>query len=147
MLQRLEFILEVDEISLLADILVMMIVPDENGFSDDLLVYQKNPSNELNGMIVGALNPIAKVCGHTTSGNKKKELVYAIISVPKISSQQYENVLDMIIQCWFMKPLPKIEAFKIGSSNDTSILEVVKEIVALDENISVHVNPMEMGLV
>jgi len=51
------------------------------------------------------------------------------------------------MQCWFTKPLPKIEAFKIGSTNETSILEAVKEIASLDDNISAHMNPMEMGLV
>ena len=37
MLQRPEFILEVDEISLLPDTLGMMIVPEGEGLSDDLL--------------------------------------------------------------------------------------------------------------
>ena len=147
MLQRPEFILEVDEISLLTDTLGMMIVPEGEGLSDDLLAYQNLSFDELNGMIVNVLTPIAKAYGHTTSGKKKKELIDAIISGPKIRSQQYENVLDMIMQCWFMKPLPKIEAFKIGSTNETSILEAVKELASYDENISVHMNPMEMGLV
>ena len=147
MLRRPEFILEVDEIALLTDMLGMMIVPEGEGLSDDLLAYQNSSFDELNKMTVSVLTPIAKAYGHTTSGKKKKEIIDAIISGPKIRSQQYENVLDMIMQCWFMKPLPKIEAFKIGSTNETSILEAVKEIASLDDNISVHMNSMKMGLV
>ena len=61
-----------DEISLLTDTLGMMIVPEGEGLSDDLLAYQNVSFDELNGMIVNVLTPIAKAYGHTTSGKKKK---------------------------------------------------------------------------
>ena len=45
------------------------------------------------------------------------------------------------MQCRFMKPPPKKEAFKIGSTNETSIFKAVEEVVSLDESISVYLNP------
>jgi len=68
MLQRPEFILEVDEIVLLTDTLGMMIMPEGEGLSGDLLAYQNNSFDELNGMTVNALTPIAKAYGHAISG-------------------------------------------------------------------------------
>ena len=87
MLQRPEFILEVDEIALLTDRLGMMIVHEGEGLSDDLLAYQNSSFDKLNGMTVHVLTPIAKAYGHTTSGKKMKELIDDIISGPKIRSQ------------------------------------------------------------
>ena len=46
-------------------------------------------------MIVSAFTPIANECGHATFGEKKRELIDAMTSGPKISSQQHENALEM----------------------------------------------------
>ena len=63
------------------------------------------------------------------------------------TSAGYESVHDMVMQCWFMKPLPKKEAFKIGGTNESSILRAVEKLAILDDNISVELKPREFGLV
>ena len=45
-----------------------------------------------------------------------------------------------------MKPLPRKEAFKIGSKKESSILRAVEEIAVLDGNIFIKSSPVEVGL-
>ena len=46
-----------------------------------------------------------------------------------------------------MKSLPRKAAFKIGSTNEFSVLSAVEEVAVLDDNISVKSRPIEIGLV
>ena len=93
--------------------------------------------NKLKSISIDTLKPITKSYGHTISGKKKQDLIDTIRIGPK-KSAEYKNVLNTVIQCWFMKPLPKKEAFKIGGTNESSILRVVEKVAILDDNISVE---------
>ena len=79
---------------------------------------------ELVKLKIPQLKPIAKAFNRKVSTLKKADLINEILKGPSVLKQKGTE-MDEIVKCWFMKPLPKTDAIKIGSTNESSVLGAV----------------------
>lgn len=125
--------------------------PDTD-LSDDLLAKALLPIPELNKLTVRELKDICRAYRRKVTGNKSV-LIQRVQEGPVISVE-YElqgSLIDEIIKCWMMKPLPKTDAMKIGSVNEAKVLESITNFVAAtsstNEQVQILGEPMTFGLV
>ena len=83
--------------------------------------YKDKSESELIKLKRPELVDILREYGHSLSGTKP-DLVKRIKSGPKQSEISGSN-LDEIVKAWFLKPLPRTDAFEQGSANESFVLK------------------------